>query len=1630
MDKSITFFDTEIDPGTRKILDIGAIKSDGSRFHKGSLKEFAGFLSGSGFVCGHNIIAHDMKYVGAAIDSAQVSRSHVIDTLYLSPLIFPKKPYHSLLKNDKLQTEEMNNPLNDSEKAKELFDSECAGFDARDEDLKEIYWLLLGNTQEFRGFFNFTGYNPSKNAGVPSFIKGLQNIFRSDASSECAEKIRKRFRNEVCTNADIDRMVRESPVALAYSLALIGTLDQNPSVKSVTPPWVLHNYPEVEQLIFLLRNNPCKEGCQFCDRSFDVYEGLKNWFGFDSFREYGGIPLQEMAVKAAIENKSLLAVFPTGGGKSLTFQLPALMAGQNTSGLTVVISPLQSLMKDQVDNLEKKGITEAVTINGLLDPIERSKAVERVEEGSASILYISPESLRSKTIERLLLGRKIVRFVIDEAHCFSSWGQDFRVDYLYIADFLKKLQEKKHLPESIPVSCFTATAKVKVIEDISNYFKKNLSLDLRLFSTNVSRHNLHYTVLPEENDEAKYQALRRLLEERTCPAIVYVTRTKKAEELAARLADDGFSAKAFHGRMDADKKTANQNSFMSGQTRIIVATSAFGMGVDKSDVGLVVHYQISDSLENYVQEAGRAGRDASIEADCYVLYNEEDLSRHFILLNQTKLTIKEIQQVWKAVKDITRTRSKVSNSALEIARKAGWDDGVADMETRVRTAIASLEQAGYLKRGQNMPRVFATGILAKTAQEAIDKIEKSDRFDSKEKPQAIRIIKNLISNRSIKKAQGEEAESRIDYISDHLGITKENVIHIINLLREEKILADSKDLTAYIGKDETQNKARNIVRKFNEVEKFLSGHVCEEESLIDYKELNEIAASEGCAAVDLERMKIILNFWAIKGWIKKNSRDKNHLNVRFIVPKDSFARKIESRQNLASFIVGYLYEHAENRPQGYVEFSVLELKNAYEASMFSSSVSGNDIEDALFYLSKIGAVSIEGGFMVIYNALSIERLEKDNHIRYKLEDYQRLNDFYKNKMQQIHIVGEYARKMIEDYDAALRFVEDYFQLNYPVFLNRYFNGRKEEISMNITPAKFRRLFGELSPAQLSIVKDKDSKYIVAAAGPGSGKTRVLVHKLASLLLMEDVKHEQLLMLTFSRAAATEFRQRLRELIGNAVSFVEIRTFHSYCFDLLGQIGNLEKSEGIVKNAIDKILTGEVDASRVTKTVLVIDEAQDMDEYEYLLIKVLMAKNEDMRVLAVGDDDQNIYEFRGSSSEYMEKILRMEGAKKYELVENFRSRSNLVAFANGFAESITHRIKNFPIVPVKKEDGELEITSYSGRNLVEPVTASVLSKSLSGTTAVLTRTNGEALLIAGILQRKGIPAQLIRSNTDFRLTKLAEIRFFKGCLDFWNNEAVIPWEKWETAKSMLKKEFSRSKMLRTCMDMLEDFESVCPDSTGAQEGKIIYKTDFDIFLKESSLEDFIRCNTDTVTVSTIHKVKGMEFDNVFLMLDNFVCNDDEDRRQLYVALTRAKNNLYIHTNTRLFSRIAARNMEVGMDMREYGKSPEMIMQLTLKDVWLDDFHCRQYAIDGLMSGDRLYVVGEGPAVMLADEKGRIVLQFSKKFKQEYGKVLEEGYRMDSAEVNMIVWWKNENREKEIKVLLPTLHFSLFQILPVE
>lgn len=1593
----IVFVDTEVSTESGKVCDYGAVNAENEKLHTKSENEFSDFIRkgifpfGDRFICGHNIIAHDLKYIEEAVDRSGIK--YIIDTLYLSPLLFPSKPYHALLKDDKLRTDELNNPLNDSIKAMQLFYDEVNAFNALDDDMKNIFCSLLYERKEFYGFFVYLKRKPNGNA---------------------AELIRKAFNGKICSNCDVNSIIKNDPVELAYCLALITAED----VHSVIPRWVHINYPAVDNVMRLLRNTPCSDGCEYCRKGLDIHKKLKSIFGYDDFRKYNDEPLQEEAVRAAVNNRSLLAVFPTGGGKSITFQLPALMAGEASRGLTVVISPLQSLMKDQVDNLEKKGIADAVTVNGLLSPIERAEAFERVESGLASIIYISPESLRSRTIERLFMSRNIARFVIDEAHCFSAWGQDFRVDYLYIGDFIRELGEKKKLKEPIPVSCFTATAKQKVISDIREYFKKKLGLELELFTTSAARTNLRYEVLYKETDDEKYSAMRDLIEQKNCSTIVYVSRTKRTYMLAEKLCADGFKARPFNGKMDSTEKQKNQEAFINDEVQIIVATSAFGMGVDKSNVKLVIHYDISDSLENYVQEAGRAGRDQSLQAECFVLFNDNDLDKHFILLNQTKLSISEIQQIWKAIKDLTKTRPTLCRSPLEIARQAGWDDTVEDIETRVKTAVLALENAGYITRGKNVPMCYASGITVPDMMTASVMIDRSDKFSDSYRIYAKRIISSLISSKSIAKAGNDEAESRVDYIADRLGIPKADVIRVITLLREEGLLADSRDMTAYIRKNENKNRSLAVLNKFVELEKFLLDNLEEDGSCFYLKELNEKAQNSGIRGATVNNIKTVFYYWTIRNYIEKHSDAA--LGRVSIVPKvklETFCGKRSGCVNIAKFIVSYLFDRCaetkSDKEEILVQFSITELKNAYETSRVVK-ISDQDIEEALLYLAKIDSMKLEGGFLVIYSGMEITRIELDNKIKYKKDDYKQLNDFYCQKIQQIHIVGEYANMMVKDYNAALQFVNDYFQLDYKKFLNKYFEGeRSKEIERNITPKKYEKLFDVLSEKQREIIDDNTSQYIVVTAGPGSGKTRVLVHKLASLLLLEDVKHEQLLMVTFSRAAVTEFKQRLFELIGNAAAFVEIKTFHSYCFDLLGKVGDLDKAENIVSDAARMIKDGEVELGRITKTVVVIDEAQDMDKSEYALIEALMERNEDMRVIAVGDDDQNIYSFRGSDSRYLRSFITEKSAVKYELVENYRSCRAVVSLANAFAETITERMKLNPIVSLSESEGEVKLFRYKSRNIETAVVNDLLADiDGSSTACVLTSTNMEAMRVMGMLIRKGQRAKLIQSNDGFDIYNLAEIRYFLKMLEMKLTSPVISQEVWDKTRAELESAYSRSTALPMCLSLLDDYER-------STERK--YKSDLDMFIHESNLEDFYHTESGTVFVSTIHKSKGREFDSVYMLLDNVRADNDDDRRKIYVGLTRAKSRLHIHYNNGIFDEFDTAGLEKITDENKYPSPDEMILQLGHKDVFLGFFKDKKNFILRLKSGMKLFVTPNGMNIVTKDGQ-REVLRFSKAFKGQLSELAGRGYVPYKGEIRFITAWTDKEDNAECAVILPDIYLK--------
>lgn len=659
--------------------------------------------------------------------------------------------------------------------------------------------------------------------------------------------------------------------------------------------------------------------------------------------------------------------------------------------------------------------------------------------------------------------------------------------------------------------------------------------------------------------------------------------------------------------------------------------------------------------------------------------------------------------------------------------------------------------------------------------------------------------------------------------------------------------------------------------------------------------------------------------------------------------------------------------------------------------------------------------------MVLYNKLQIERL-KDSKCRYKKDDYHNLDDFYKQRIQQIHIIGKYANMMVSDKNRAMEYVHDYFVLDFKAFIKKYFDSKEaKRIDRNISEKKYEELFGSLTGTQSDIINDSESRFIVVPAGPGSGKTYVLVRKLASLILLEDVKSEQLLMLTFSRAAATEFKKRLRDLIGNAAEYVEIKTFHSYSFDILGRKGSVDDSGHIVADAVEGILRGRVERSRITKSILVIDEAQDLGVQEFELVKELIRLNDDMRVIAVGDDDQNIYEFRGSDSGNMKSLITDYGASVYEMMENFRSSEAVVSISNNYVKGMSNRLKSAPIICRRSDRGCVRLIHHASLDYEQAIVNEILSGAPGGTVCVLTATNDDALVISALLNKSGRRARLIRSNDGFYLRDLAELRFFLDTIRGYD-AACLDNDTWTKSAEVVVEHFRGSECLEMFGNCLEAFNEECPGRK--------YISDFENFLLESRLEDFSKSRSSEIIVSTIHKAKGCEYDNVYISLKGLGDITDRERRMIYVGMTRAKNNLSVHySNVNLFLDKSLQGLIIE-DNTVYGAPVEVLMQLSHRDVVLDIFKGCQDSLPGLLSGTGLFVSGD---YLYAETGGRRVkvLRFSSAFRTQLSRMVSKGYLPVKAKVRFQVFWSYEEptgetgspTRSEIMIVLPDLLLAL-------
>ncbi len=1597
----ILFIDIETDR-SGKIRDYGALYRD-KELHERNPGRLAEWIKVANTICGHNIIKHDIPELKKILGNEIFKGKKYIDTLLWSPLIFSENPYHHLVKGYKIVNDsEVNNPLSDCKLTKDLLLEELVAFRKLDKDYRKILSALLSDKNEFN-----------------SFLERASELSISSATSEMVYPF---VEGKLCHKVNLDRFIHQHPIELAYALSII-RLDNN---ESILPFWVRKQFPETDQVMNALRFSSCSDQtCEYCTTKLNPKKALKTYFGYPDFRKFDEsrkISLQEETVQAGLQEHSFVAVFPTGGGKSLTFQLPALIRGDCTRHLTVVISPLQSLMKDQVDNLQDRfQITKAVAINGLLSPLERQEAFERVEKGSAHILYLSPESLRSPSILRLISSRSIARFVIDEAHCFSSWGQDFRVDYLYIAEFIKKIQER-NFNKPIPISCFTATAKPQVISDIKSYFRSRLELELEGFITQKRRKNLSFEVLKTETPEGKKHQLFDLVQKSEKPIIIYASRTKAVEGVATDLAKSGFKTTFFHGQLDKDVKKKNMEDFMSGKSPIIVATSAFGMGVDKEDVRTVIHYNISDSLENYIQEAGRAGRNEHIKAKCFILYNDSDLNKHFSLLQQTKLNKKEIDEIWKSLKSQAKRRSKISHSALEIAKSAGWDIELKDLETKVKTAISCLEDRGFLKREQNSSMVYADSLLVKNFMRGQSLIQQSDLLTEKDKQDCERVLQRII----------KDEETRLEYLSDSTQLTIEKVQESIRTLRDLNILGDAKDLTAFLNLNNSKNGSATITKHFLEIERFLYQWLDKKDRIkISLRQLNQIVIDSGKVDSTVDSIHRILAYWEVRRCITKKRIDREKEIYEIVVKsKVDLDNDVEWRHKLSGSIIKILTDFAitQNNPikqkdQVPVGFSLIELRdnNLFMGKVVEGGTS--KYEKTLLFLNQINAIKLEGGFMVSYNRLNIEDIKGKEKPNFKVEDYAKMEMHYQHKTEQIHIVGEYAKKCVDNYESALSYVNDYFTLEYEEFLARYFPRRKSEIRRPLTPDKFKEVIKDLDTDQTQVLNDNKSDHILVLAGPGSGKTKVLVHKIASLLLLEDIKPEQFLMLTFSKSAAMEFRQRIRKLVPEFTGLIKITTFHGFCFELMGQLGDLVKSQNIISECLEGIKNEDVDTTIISnKSVLLLDEFQDINQQEWNLIKKIIEIAGNIRVIAVGDDDQNIYEFRGASNRFMKEYQKTYQSVQYSLIKNYRSREGIIKFNNQLLSTIPNRLKLEKLIPAKKtKQARISITKYLTKNLVQPLVNSISSAETNGTQAVLVHTNREALMLSSLLEMRGYKTRLLAGFDGFNLNQLDEIRSFTNVLkNNVDDTGLIYEENWKNSLEWFKKKYTGTLHFTTCLSVLHQFEKAYP------EKKIL--VEWYEYSREIKMEDAIRIDSSLIVVSTMHKAKGKEFDHVWLLLEDFNFSTDAAKRQIYVACSRAKESLHIHTNTSFFDNIKVDEQKVFHYSQPTAPPAFYDLVLSHKDVNLGDqkYHSNSISINTLNTGDSLKIdsvnFGENQAFGFRCDKSKNVMLFSKAFVNKELKELEKsGYYLRKARVEYLVHWYDKDEEKEYKIVLPRLRF---------
>ncbi len=1695
--------DLEVDSRSGKIRAVGAVRSDTGQsvsFRNGDLRklleELDDFADGASLLVGHNLIKFDRPKLDAVKSDLNLLKLPSIDTLWLSPLAFPRNPYHKLVKHYKkgdLVREQINKPELDAKIALTLLHDEWNSLRRTDKDLTLIWHRLATSDSGMSGFNMF--FSSLRNSSPPSDVETRKTLSRWLEGKVCQ------------THAgDITNVARRNPWPFAYALAWFSVAGGN----SVMPPWVRHQFPEAGRIVRKLRDTACvNDGCIWCRENHDSRKELSRWFGYSDFR-----PGQKSVVDTAMVGNHVLGIMPTGAGKSLCYQVPALSRYHKTGALTVVISPLVALMADQVAGLESRGIGSCVTVNGLLSMPERVTALERVRLGDASILIISPEGLRNISLIRALDQREIGAWVLDEAHCLSRWGHDFRPDYRYVGRFIRSRSENGYVA---PVMCLTATAKPEVVDEIKSYFRKHLGVDLIVFNCGAHRPNLIFQVVLT-SEAKKFSQIYRIIEANlpngtSGGAIVYCATRANTEEMAVFLKGKGLESDFFHAGLPPQKKLNVQKSFINGDLQVISATNAFGMGIDKEDVRVVIHADIPGSLENYLQEAGRAGRDQR-PAHCVLLYTQEDVERQFGFSARSRLTREEIQSIFRFLRRLDkkkRTGGEIVVTSGEILfedrdneirnnRRDSVTDNTGD--TKVRTAISWLEESDMLTREKNLVSVFPSFLYVNSLDEAKRRLQSkginSDRLDG-----LLSIVREIMN---ADKDQGISTDELM-HIS---GLSPQRVLSALSDLESSDIVSNDITMTAFVHSGVKHSSLRRF-REAQDLECSLINYMRDMKNDVKLVEQGFTLSLSAAVQALREQMKdenlfpqrllSILRSISYDGRGEMDNsgslgvRNLNGRSVRLTLFREwSDLEKIaELRRGAAEAVLRHLLSRVPKGTHGVdlkvdTTFGKLSREIASDIGLRKGSRDLQELrkklqDRALMWLHEQRVIRLHRGLTVFRPAMTV-RLKREKQMFTK-EDFEPLAEHYSGQILQIHIMDEYSRRGIKAISDALAMVDEYFSVEEEKFVRRWLQekfyesmmqnrGKRKNIFMQTTPESWRRIVEDLgNPDQRRIVEDnRERTNVLVLAGPGSGKTRVLVHRIAYLLRIRRENPSSIIALAYNRHAAVEIRRRLKELVGDDSCGVMVLTCHSLAMRLVGfnfsytASKQVEEKEFFIKVLRDAsaLLKGqgvapeESDEHRERLLAgfrwILVDEYQDIGPDEYELISALAGRTlgeeeSKLTLFAVGDDDQNIYSFNGTSVEFIRRFEKDYKSRPAFLTDNYRSTRHIVEASNAMINPARNRMKVHNPIRVNKArmkdprggewrgldpvaQGRVQILDAGTDPASQAWSAMMELKRLYELSpdwdwsrcAVIARKWEHLDPVSSFCRIHKIPAQMANEKPPF--WQLRETGKFLNWLGEKETELVsgADLDRW-----------LRSQKSNCWNDLLlQAVGEYCLETDGA-ETPVEHVVEW---LAEWGFE--IRRRQHGILLTTAHGSKGLEFDHVSVLGGDW--NDsDEERRLYYVAMTRVKKTLLLlrlpksnRLQNTLFddSSVLTRRLSTGPS-EELKKLRTCFRKLALGDVFLSFAGYRNArdplhrVIEALSPGDPLDVrhAGSGRLELVDRSSGVVVGQLAKAYRPP------SGMRCVSANVFAVVNRKREFSEPQYQdgmkcdqweVVLPELRFE--------